>query len=254
MAASLNQASGNVANTMQGVQKIEAEKQVVLGQLKARYDAGLLKPEDYQAALQGNMNKARAAITQADAGWLLKRQQQEEQLAAQRFALEQANSNFQHDATNRTMNLRENQLKADVEKMNNLGRVNQVRLSDGTVADVNLGTGQIVGGVKRNNPAPNGEEYKFIQDPATGKTIGYRAWNGSTYGEPHNVPAPNPMEALMGLGAGAGAQPPMQVPSTAKVTLAPAGPPRINSQAEYDALPSGSQYIDAQTGKTGRKP
>lgn len=240
LAASIGQSANTFANTMQEVQKAQAEKEVILGQLNARFQAGMLAPEDYKAALQGNMNKARAMITQADASMLMQQKQLQQQIAQQGLALDQ-----------RGMTVRENQLQHDIAKTNNLGKVTQGRLADGTIVDINAGTGQVLGGVQRTSPAPNGETERFIKDPSTGKTIGYQVWNGRAYSDPHNVPAPNPMEALMGLGA------PQQVPATATVSVqpnAPASLPRISTQAEYDALPSGAEYINAKTGARSRKP
>lgn len=42
--------------------------------------------------------------------------------------------------------------------------------------------------------------------------------------------------------------------STSTPQAGTGGTPRINTKAEYDALPSGATYIDAETGRTGRKP
>jgi hypothetical protein len=46
----------------------------------------------------------------------------------------------------------------------------------------------------------------------------------------------------------------LEAPTTAPGEApAPAGPPTVNSQAEYSALPSGALYVDG-SGKTKRKP
>jgi len=48
----------------------------------------------------------------------------------------------------------------------------------------------------------------------------------------------------------------LDLPEDMKAAPAPSGPriPRIDTQEEYDALPSGSEYIDAQTGTRSKKP
>jgi hypothetical protein len=48
----------------------------------------------------------------------------------------------------------------------------------------------------------------------------------------------------------------LDLPEDMRAAPTPSGPriPRIDTQEEYDALPSGSEYIDAQTGTRSKKP
>lgn len=303
LAAYISDAGNTIAKSISDVRKAEAKKEVILGQLDAHYQAGTLSPEDYQAANSGNLNKALSLLAKADASYLLQHREQQQQMA------------------NRRMQLDENQFKLAADKSDRLGQIVQGRLADGTMVDINAGTGQIVGGVQKQLPAPNDESVRWITDPTNNKRVGYQVWQGNKYSDPHNIPAPNPMESFLatqaaGTPAAAGtAQPGTSIQSTieqlqkekaehigalaggdkrfgitqmnsrenrikeidaqlqslsqssataapsvsvAKVALQPSQSPQtvpsIASKADFDALPSGAEYINAKTGQRFRKP